>query len=177
MTETAQEKNVQQAAQQSADYLGANEFAVEDPLELIYKFIFNPNSRFREISKIWSLTNLDKEDVERIQDLAKNIRILDQEKFKESIVVKEPTGRILETTYDDGSIVREPEVRTVHVLQSRFYQLIEKDLGQIDSICAAAGGRGGSLVRAFRSTTLQQHQTLEDKTAPKTSWLGKKKES
>lgn len=177
MTETEKEKDVQKSAKQSADYLGANEFAVDDPLELIYKFIFNPNSKFQEIHKGWSLTNLDTEDVERIQDLAKNIRILDQDKFKESVVIKENTGRIIETTYQDGSITREPEIRNVNLLRSRFYQLIEKDLGQIDSICAAAGGRKGSLVRAFRSTTFQQHQTLEDKTAPKTSWLNRKKES
>jgi histidyl-tRNA synthetase len=65
----------------------------------------------------------------------------------------------------------------IHYYRSRFYELIEKDLGKIDSICAAAGGRKGSLVRAFRTTSLQQHQSLEDKTAPRSSWpWGRNKE-
>lgn len=170
-----QDAQLQAAAKQTADYVGADEFAVDDPLELIYKFIFNPNSKFQEINKGWSLTNLNSEDVRRIQDLAKNIRILDQDKFKEQIIIEQPTGNMLQYKDDDGVIIQEPEVDKFKIERSRFYQLIEKDLGQIDSITAAAGGRSGSLVRAFRTTTMQQHQSLEDKTAPKSSWLGRSK--
>ena len=175
MSEEQNDSVSQQAAKQNADYVGANDFAVEDPLELIYKFIFNPNSKFQEINKNWVLTNLNPEDVNRIQSIARNIRILDQDKFKEDFVFSEETGNMLQTVSEDGTIVQEAEVKHFRVQRSRFYQLIEKDLGQIDSITSAAGGRFGSLVRAFRTTTMQQHQSLEDKTAPKTSWLGRGK--
>ena len=46
-------------------------------------------------------------------------------------------------------------------------------MGEVDAICAGAGGRQGSLIRAFRTATNKQEQTIEDRTATKRTFWGK----
>lgn len=164
---TYQDYEDENRAVRSADALGSDQFL--DPLELIYKFIFTPNSEFFEIDKLWSLTYLTEEDCRAIILLAQNIRIYDQAKFYVDTIQLKKIGETKETR-SDGMVVITPKYEAIHISESRFCDLMRKDWGRIQAICAAAGGRKGALMRAMRTTGLERHDSLEDKTAPPSRW-------
>lgn len=167
------EKELFREASDNADDLGANDLSIINPLELIYKFIFDPKADFMEINKLWSLTYLKPEDKKEILMLAKNIRVYDQPKYYSTVQQRELIGFENEEFEINGEIVTQikPKYKVTLVYKSRFHEMIEKDLGRIQSICASAGGLNGSLVRAFRTTSVEKHESVEDKTAPKNRWL------
>lgn len=155
----------------SANYLGADGLGISDGLDLIYKFIFDPRADFREITKLWSITDLKEEEVHRIVQLSKNIRILDNPRFYRSKKRKTWTGKVQQITNKrTGEITQKPIYIEEEVWESRFQdRLIQKYMGEIQAICASAGGRGSSVIRAFRTAAHQHHQSVEDKTAPRSS--------
>lgn len=169
-------ENLMARAKSDADGLGASGFSIVNPLELIYKFIFDPQADFMEINKQWSLTYLNESDLNEILELAKNIRIYDQHKFYVSRQIQK-LDRFEEVEMEvDGQIVTQlqPIYAVELVYESRMFEMIAKDLGRIQAICAAAGGRKGALIRTFRTTGIQKHDSVEDKTAPKSNWFGHK---
>jgi len=143
---------------QDANDLGSNDILIGDQLELIYKFIFDPKSDFREITKLWTITNLDKEGVRRIIDLTKVIRILDNKKFYRETTKKRATGKYREfLDKKTNVVVKKAEYEQIEIRESRFEdRLIQKYMGEIQSICAAAGGKDASVIRAFRTATQKQ---------------------
>lgn len=170
------EEEMFQDAMNSADNLGAEDFNIVNPLELIYRFIYNPNSEYKEISKQWSLTYLSEDDKRELLRLAKNIRIYDQPKYYVTVRKKKLIGYKQVEREIDGEIVQEivPKYEIQLKYESRFHELIEKDIGRIHAITAAAGGLKGALIRAFRTTNLNKEESVEDKTAPRSGWLPKR---
>ncbi|MCA1800033.1 MAG: hypothetical protein LC650_01920 [Actinobacteria bacterium] len=156
-----------------ADTLGARGLEVNDTLELVYRFIFDPRSDYREITKLWSITDLTEAEVERIVQLAKNVRILDNSKFYRKRTRRVPTDKMQEYADPNTSqVVYKLVYREEEVLESRFEdRLIQRYIGEIQAVCAAAGGRHASVIRAFRTATQQQHQSVEDRTDRAAGWL------
>lgn len=155
-------------AHQSANNLGSDELTIGDNLELVYQFIFDPRSDFSEITKLWSLTNLTQEDFSRLNSIAKTIRILDKQSFYHVVKKQEWTGRYLEDT-ETGKIF--PQMIEKNYYESRFVNLIMRYKGEIDAICAGAGGRNASLIKGFRTAITKQEQQVEDKTDTKRSFF------
>jgi len=152
----------------SADHLGSDTIALSDNLELLYKFIFDPRSNYQEITKLWSLTNLSQADFVRLQQLAKSIRILDKKTFYQ----KTSRENVSEYKADADGVVQ-PVFFTQVFWESRFINLIERFIGEIDAICAGAGGRQGSLIRAFRTATNKHEHSMEEKSATKRTIWGR----
>lgn len=143
---------------EQANHLGKDDMMIGDGLELIYKFIFDPKSDYREITKLWTITNLSKEDVKKIIDKTKVIRILDNKRFYREATKKVATGQYKELiNKTTGEVVKRAVYQEIQLRESRFEdRLIQKYIGEIQSICAAAGGRDASVIRAFRTATQQQ---------------------
>lgn len=167
----------QSAMRSSADNMGADELVISDQMELVYQFIFDPRSKFSEITKLWSLTNINDADFARLNSIAKIVRILDKKSFYHLSTVEEWTGNyhIDPKTKDflldnDGKVI--PEMVTQHSFGSRFTNLIDRFKGEIDAICAGAGGRQGALIRGFRTSINKQEQQVEDRTATKRGLWG-----
>lgn len=160
---------------QQADQLGRNDLMIGDGLELVYKFIFDPKSDFREITKLWSITNLTKDDVRRIIDIAKVIRILDNKKFYRETTKKRATGKYKEfLNKNTDQVIKKAVYQEIQLRESRFEdRLIQKYMGEIQSICAAAGGRDASIIRAFRTATHQQQ--VDQRSTQETKGWGWKK--
>jgi len=90
--------------------------------------------------------------------------------------VKEPTKyaekKINEIT---GETTINPIYQEKKHYVSRFHNLIIRYKGHIDSICASAGGKGGSLIKGFRTATMLREDKIEDKTATTSSFWKKRK--
>lgn len=160
IAETVRESN------NEADYLGSQGLGIGDGLELVYKFIFDPRSDFPEINKSWSITDLKPEEVQRIVNLVKSIRILDKKGFYRPVKRKVPTGEYLETIDKTTGRVIKKEALYIEeeVYVSRFDPLIQKYKGEIQAITASAGGRQASVIRAFRTAAQQTYQSVKDET-------------
>jgi hypothetical protein len=175
LTSEAEERQLMRLAR-DADTLGSQGLEVGDGLELIYKFIFDPRSDFREITKLWSITDLTESEVSRIVRLSRNIRILDNPKFYRKRDIRVPTGKAQEVVNPkNGEISQKLIYREQEVYESRFEdRLIQRYMGEIQAICASAGGRKASIIRAFRTAAQQQHQTVEDRTVRPEGWLARR---
>ena len=161
---------------EDANNLGSQDIMIGDNLELVYKFIFDPKSDYREITKLWTITNLSKTNVERIVELTKVIRILDNKKFYRLTHKKRPTGEYKQfVDAKTGQVIQKAVYEDLEVRESRFEdRLIQKYIGEIQAITAAAGGKDASVIRAFRTAIHQQQIDQKSSLSEDKGWRWKK---
>lgn len=100
----------------------------------------------------------------------KIIKNIPPEKLSE--IKKEGKYEILE---EEGVyILLEPVIKEVST--NRFIDLMREDLAAIQTVAATSAGTDASIMQLMRSTFIQKGQTIEDRTAPKKTFMGRNKE-